>query len=220
MGVKENIVDAAYRLFAEDGLNKVSVGAICKESGCSKGGFYHHFESKEALVEFIVVGYVKELKEELETMVEEKELDVILGISRVIDKVNSYKTSQMNEWPGIQKMLSFEGNHIIIQSMVDAFNALMNETYTKLIERGNHEGILNVQYPKPLAALLTREVAHLYGQISMVLMSEDKSNYDAFKETVRFSENFLNGQLGLTDRKLGIDEKVFTYVDYAMKNMP
>lgn len=220
MGVKENIVDAAYRLFAEDGFNKVSVGAICKESGCSKGGFYHHFESKEALVEFIVVGYVKELKEELETMVEEKELDVILGISRVIDKVNSYKTSQMNEWPGIQKMLSFEGNHIIIQSMVDAFNSLMNDTYSKLIERGNREGVLNVQFPKPLAALLTREVAHLYGQISMVLMSEDKSNYDAFKETVRFSENFLNGQLGLTDRKLGIDEKVFTYVDYAMKNMP
>jgi TetR/AcrR family transcriptional regulator, transcriptional repressor for nem operon len=51
---KENIIQKSFALFMTKGYNEVSVSHILKETGLSKGGFYHHFESKEALFESVV----------------------------------------------------------------------------------------------------------------------------------------------------------------------
>jgi TetR/AcrR family transcriptional repressor of nem operon len=46
----EELIDAASRLFRERGLDAVSVPDVMGEVGLTRGGFYKHFESKEALV--------------------------------------------------------------------------------------------------------------------------------------------------------------------------
>lgn len=47
---KNDIVDAAERVILRDGPRGVSVEAVLAESGMSKGGFFHHFPTKEALL--------------------------------------------------------------------------------------------------------------------------------------------------------------------------
>lgn len=47
---REAIVDAAARLLRKRGIGAVSVADIMAEVGMTVGGFYKHFESKEALV--------------------------------------------------------------------------------------------------------------------------------------------------------------------------
>ena len=44
-------VDAASRLFRERGIDSVSVGDVMASLGMTAGGFYRHFESKDALAE-------------------------------------------------------------------------------------------------------------------------------------------------------------------------
>ncbi|HMB25279.1 MAG: TetR/AcrR family transcriptional regulator [Chloroflexota bacterium] len=46
---RSRILEAAIKLFSNRGYNKASVDDICAEAGISKGAFYHHFESKQAL---------------------------------------------------------------------------------------------------------------------------------------------------------------------------
>lgn len=46
---RRRIVDAAARLFRDKGFDGVGVDAIMKSAGLTHGGFYGHFESKEAL---------------------------------------------------------------------------------------------------------------------------------------------------------------------------
>jgi AcrR family transcriptional regulator len=46
---REQILEAAYRLFADDGYHGTTVGDICDELGVGKGVFYWYFESKESL---------------------------------------------------------------------------------------------------------------------------------------------------------------------------
>ncbi|MGJ7517130.1 TetR/AcrR family transcriptional regulator [Pseudomonas baetica] len=46
---RETIVDAATRLFRERGLHGISVVDVMAAAGLTHGGFYGHFESKEAL---------------------------------------------------------------------------------------------------------------------------------------------------------------------------
>lgn len=44
------ITQAAYRCFVREGYAAASVDSICAEAGISKGAFYVHFASKEALI--------------------------------------------------------------------------------------------------------------------------------------------------------------------------
>jgi AcrR family transcriptional regulator len=44
------VLDAAVDLFAEHGYDGTSVSQVITRAGVAKGGFYHHFASKEALL--------------------------------------------------------------------------------------------------------------------------------------------------------------------------
>lgn len=48
---RRRIVDTASRLFREQGTDGVSVADLMKAAGLTHGGFYKHFDSKEALVD-------------------------------------------------------------------------------------------------------------------------------------------------------------------------
>jgi TetR/AcrR family transcriptional regulator, transcriptional repressor for nem operon len=47
---REDVINAASRLFLEHGIDGVSVPAVMAKAGLTHGGFYGHFASKEALV--------------------------------------------------------------------------------------------------------------------------------------------------------------------------
>jgi AcrR family transcriptional regulator len=47
---RERVLDAAVDLFAEQGYDGTSVTQVIERAGLTKGGFYHHFASKEALL--------------------------------------------------------------------------------------------------------------------------------------------------------------------------
>lgn len=50
---REQILAAAEEMFYQNGYERTTVSDIITALGLSKGGFYHHFESKEALLQAI-----------------------------------------------------------------------------------------------------------------------------------------------------------------------
>lgn len=46
---KSHIVLTAFKLFLKEGYREVTMSRLVKESGLSKGAFYHYFDSKEQL---------------------------------------------------------------------------------------------------------------------------------------------------------------------------
>ncbi len=46
---RTHITEAAIKLFSDRGYDLASVDDICAKAGVSKGAFYHHFPSKQAL---------------------------------------------------------------------------------------------------------------------------------------------------------------------------
>ena len=47
---KGKIINAAWRLFYEQGYDDTTIEEIIDESHTSKGSFYHYFEGKDALL--------------------------------------------------------------------------------------------------------------------------------------------------------------------------
>ena len=65
------ILSSARTLFAEKGYENTPVEEICVLAGIAKGTFFYHFESKQAIVRYILamqIGeYACKLKEQMET---------------------------------------------------------------------------------------------------------------------------------------------------------
>lgn len=61
---KNRIIESAKKLVLDKGYNNVSVSEITKEAGISKGAFYIHYESKEALIQDIIGFTFNKVKED------------------------------------------------------------------------------------------------------------------------------------------------------------
>ncbi|MDI1310730.1 TetR/AcrR family transcriptional regulator [Prosthecobacter sp.] len=46
---RQRLIDATVRLMVQQGFSATSVDQICQTAGMTKGGFFHHFENKEAI---------------------------------------------------------------------------------------------------------------------------------------------------------------------------
>lgn len=58
---KKKIYESANQLFKKYGIEKVSVDSIVEMAGVSKGAFYVHFESKDALIAAIIADFINRL---------------------------------------------------------------------------------------------------------------------------------------------------------------
>lgn len=62
---KEDIIEAAYKLFQQDGFDNVSVSDICRACKITKPTFYKYIESKEELLLYFYEGLTEMLFDEL-----------------------------------------------------------------------------------------------------------------------------------------------------------
>ena len=92
---KESIYKIAKKLFLEHGIENVSVDTIVESAGVSKGTFYVHFESKDALASLLINDYVTEIdldyKSYLEMLSNETSASniVILMMKRIAEVIEN-----------------------------------------------------------------------------------------------------------------------------------
>ena len=63
---RSHILQAAEQCFAQHGYDGTGVAEICRRAGVTKGGFYHHFPSKQALFMELLDRWLAELNTQLE----------------------------------------------------------------------------------------------------------------------------------------------------------
>lgn len=52
--VRAALIDAATTMIAEQGLARLTVEAVAKAAGVTKGGLFHHFPTKQALIDGVL----------------------------------------------------------------------------------------------------------------------------------------------------------------------
>ncbi len=99
---QDAIINAALKVFAENGYRKASTDVIVKEAGISKGLLFHYFISKSGVYEFIYDYSVKYMMLELNNAVNKKETD-FFAIQRMIE---ACKIRVMKNYPYMQQFLT------------------------------------------------------------------------------------------------------------------
>lgn len=63
---RQKILQAAEALFAQKGYDATGVADLCEACGVSKGAFYHHFPTKQAVFLALLEDWLKQLDEQLQ----------------------------------------------------------------------------------------------------------------------------------------------------------
>ena len=95
------MINAALKIFAENGFRRASTDEMVKEAGISKGLLFHYFISKTGLYEFVFDYSVKYLMMEMASAVDGQETDYF-QIRRQIEKA---RTVAMKNFPYMQLFL-------------------------------------------------------------------------------------------------------------------
>ncbi|MSP92868.1 MAG: TetR/AcrR family transcriptional regulator [Myxococcales bacterium] len=62
---KEELLHAAWHLFRDNGFDQTSVDDICAAAGASKGAFYWHYDSKQAVFLDILEGWTRDIVDQM-----------------------------------------------------------------------------------------------------------------------------------------------------------
>src|SRR5690348_11094601 len=69
---RERLLDAAERVVAESGATHLTLDAVAKSAGVSKGGLLYHFPSKEALLEGMLARHFEDVDAEVARRLESR----------------------------------------------------------------------------------------------------------------------------------------------------
>jgi len=212
MTLKEKIVDAAYELFGSKGYEHTSVAQIIEKAGASKGGFYHHFKSKEEILETITFNYIDMIRVQYEDILADDSMDVLQKFIESYYRLNTLKVESVKDWDKIKNLYTFKDNHILLRKMGEAFERETANYYEALIKQGIEQTIFTTPQAKALASLWAREVIK-FQQMSRHILLDESISEEIFYNTLDFNEQLINQQLGLKEGTIQLKKMAETYLE-------
>ncbi len=129
---QDRMINAALKIFAENGYRHASTDDIVAEAGISKGLLFHYFTSKLGLYEFLIDYSVRFMSLELSTRVGKKEEDFFL----LLKQIEAAKFQVLKNYPYMQKFIDRTG-------WEDVKEALLAAEEKKNVLKEAREAIMN-----------------------------------------------------------------------------
>lgn len=146
----ERILDAAQRLFLEKGYENTTIQDIVDElDGLTKGAVYHHFKSKEEIMDAVGDRMFRE-NNPFEAVMGRKDLN---GLEKLREMVRVNQSDRARQDMNIQSMPILK-NPRVLAGMIEANRKELTPYFERLIEEGCRDGSIHTEYGKELAELI------------------------------------------------------------------
>lgn len=201
----ERILDVSQRLFLEKGYDNTTIQDIVDQlGGLSKGAVYHHFKSKEEIMD-AVGDRMFFANNPFEAVRGRKDLNGLQKLREVIrlNQEDSARSSLTVQAIPITK------NPRLLVEMIASNRRILTPYFLELIEEGNRDGSVHTAY--------AREIAELLPLLTSLWLLP--SVFPATKTEMRQKFSFIGDML----EKMGIplmDEAVHTLVDRFVDQLP
>lgn len=164
---KKEILDTAEQLFAVNGFDNTSTNDIINAIGIARGTLYHHFISKEDILDSVIDRINETLMRNAKEIAEDKQIPLLDRLTGSICALNV--DSRIGEEVLIQ--VHKPQNALLHQKMQEKVISGLVPIITGLIEEGNRDGIFHSPYPKEAA-----EMVIIYSNTAFDDLAEIPSN--------------------------------------------
>lgn len=201
----EKILDTAQQLFLEKGYDNTTIQDIVDHlGGLSKGAVYHHFKSKEEIID-AVSDRMFLVNNPFEKVKDRSDLNGLEKLREAI-RLNQSDEAQKNI---VVQSIPLTRNPRLLVEMIDSNRRILTPYYEELLEEGNQDGSIHTEY--------AREIAELIPLLTSLwlLPSVFPSDKEGMKRKFRFLGDMLE--------KMGVplmDDSIYALVEEFFEKLP
>ncbi|MUG47017.1 TetR/AcrR family transcriptional regulator [Paenibacillus woosongensis] len=140
---RNEILDAADELFALKGFDGTSTNDILVKVGIARGTLYHHFKSKEDIMDALIERYSARLLGAAQSIAADKSVPVVERIIRVVMALNLSGGSSEEIMEHIHK----PQNALMHQKIQKVIIHGVPPILTEIIREGIEQGMFSTPYP-------------------------------------------------------------------------
>lgn len=189
------ILEAAARLFMEKGYEHTSIQDIIDNlGGLSKGAIYHHFKSKEEILDAVTDRMLEESNRKLVGILERGDLNGIEKM-RTLFKSSLCRPAQNEVF---QVAPSFYNNPRLLTSLLyETIDLTAPEYILPIIREGIADGSIVAEHPKQLAELIS-----LVANVWINPMVFDSSVEETYQKFLVFDQMLKGMGLDIVDEEM------------------
>lgn len=196
---KNKILTAASQVFAQKGYDAATMQDIMERCGLSKGAIYHHFKSKEEIMQELGDRMFFE-NNPFEAVEKRTDLNGLQKIKELL-KINGSDTER-NRF-NVQAIPILTDPHILMTAL-ESNRKYLTPKWLEFLEEGKRDGSIKTEYAKEIAELLPLINFWLMPSIFPATAKEIKHKFDFIMEAL--------GKMGLVlmdDSKIMENAEIF-----------
>lgn len=140
---KNEILDAADELFGKKGFDGTSTNDILERVGIARGTLYHHFKSKEEIMDALIERYSERLLGAAREVAADKTIPIVDRIIRVVMSMN-FNSGSSEE---IMEHIHRPQNALMHQKIQKIIINGLTPILTEIICEGIEQGVFSTPYP-------------------------------------------------------------------------
>lgn len=204
----QKILDVSHRLFLEKGYEQTSIQDIVTALGMSKGAIYHHFKTKEDILDRIGDEFYKQ-----EDWFAKILHEPLSGLEK-LRALFLYQLSNEDKKQVDGMMLPLLKNPRIVVNNMHTTLSLIAPQIEKLLDEGNRDGSIHCSQPKEASEVLLL-LCNLW--VNPAIFPIEK---EAYQEKIKFLQNMLES-LGIalvTEEFITVALKYYDMILSHLKN--
>lgn len=192
---RNELIEAAERLFIEQGYDQTAVSDIVKAVRVAQGTFYYHFASKAEVLEAVIEKLIHRLHDEFHRISGRDDLDPAAKMNAIANSIMAVPSSR----PDLMEVLHQESHVVIHDKMVKMTFDVLIPHVTEVLADGVASGQFRVNHPRETAEFMVAALTYVLHQSDLWF---DGARLERVKVTL---EDTLSRVLGAEAYKFQLD---------------
>lgn len=197
---KEEILDAAEKLFGTKGFDHTSTNDILEAVGIARGTLYYHFKSKEEILDGVIERISNRLMSDARKVIRDTELPVLERLTKAILALNVESEIGHEVMEQVHRPQNALMHQKMQQQLLDGITPL----FTELVKEGVRQGICHTDYPGEVVEMTLIYANTAFDELNMEGLSQEKreQKIDGFIYNMERLMGMEEGSLQDTIRKV------------------
>ncbi|AWP26637.1 TetR/AcrR family transcriptional regulator [Paenibacillus sp. Cedars] len=169
---KNEILDAVDELFGQKGFDGTSTNDILEKVGIARGTLYHHFKSKEDIMDALIDRYAIRLIDGAQEVAADKSIPIVERIIRVVMALNLSGGSSEQIMEHIHKPQNALMHQKIQKVIVNGVPPIL----TEIIREGIQQGLFSTPFPYECMEMVVIYASTVFDDDLVVMTEKERSS--------------------------------------------